>query len=42
MRKLSVWLVATVISTISLVGFAAPAQAQTCPIERFLTTGSCW
>lgn len=42
MRKLSIWLVAGVISTISLVGFAGPAQAQTCPIERFLITGSCW
>ena len=42
MRKLSVWIVATAISTFSLVGFAAPAQAHVCPPERYILTGSCW
>ena len=42
MRKLSIWAVAVVTASLSLIGFAGPAQAQTCPIDRFLTTGSCW
>ena len=42
MRKLAVWLVSVAIATFGLIGFAAPAQAGTCPIDRLITTGSCW
>ena len=42
MRKLRIWIVALAVSSFSLIGFAAPANAQTCPIDRFITTGSCW
>ena len=42
MRKLKIWVVATVMASLSLIGFAGPAQAHTCPIDRFITTGSCW
>ncbi|HYN36215.1 MAG TPA: hypothetical protein VEV82_04485 [Actinomycetota bacterium] len=42
MRKVSIWIVAAVVSSLSLIGFAAPAQAGTCPIDKLITTGSCW
>lgn len=41
-KRLAVWLVSAAIASLGLFGFASPAQAQTCPIDRFITTGSCW
>ncbi len=42
MKRIAVWFVAAAIATFGLIGFAAPASAGTCPIDRLITTGSCW
>ncbi|MFN2525097.1 MAG: hypothetical protein ABR505_02365 [Actinomycetota bacterium] len=42
MRRLRVFLVTVAIAAFGLIGFAQPASAGTCPIDRLITTGSCW
>jgi hypothetical protein len=41
-RGIRVLLLVAAIATALTMAFAAPAQAGTCPVDRLITTGSCW